>query len=166
MLRKIILLLLIILCVLWTGVIFSNSLATAEESAQQSATVTEKVNEIASAVGIEKEITTTTVRDMAHFSEFALLSALICATVAAFIWDKYTSKPFVSLLWLLLSAPICFVLACIDELLQKLSPGRVSDYVDVLLDSLGGICGILFFSLIYTTVILISVRRKRKAEKK
>ena len=166
MLRKIILLLLIVSCVLWTAFIFSNSLANAEESAEQSANITEKVNEVASAIGIEQEITTSTVRDMAHFFEFAVLAVLVCATIAVLIWDKYINKIVRSLLFLLLSAPVCAILACVDELLQKLSPGRVSDYVDVLLDSLGGLCGILVFAIVYVTAIMISKLRKRKATKK
>ena len=162
MLRKIILLLLIISCVLWTAFIFSNSLASAEESTLKSDVITQKVNEVASAVGIEQEITASTVRDMAHFTEFAVLAALVCATVCTFMWDKYIGKPLVSLLWISLSIPICFVLACIDELLQKLSPGRACDYADVMLDSLGALCSLTAFTLIYMSAVAIINRSKRK----
>ena len=93
MIKRIILAVLIIATVLWLGFIYSNSIETAEQSSEKSSSVTEIVNKVAEKVGIEEEIPEKTVREMAHFSEFALLAVLICADVAVglMIWGEKIS---------------------------------------------------------------------------
>lgn len=161
MARKIALYLLISASVLWLAFIFSNSLADAEKSTEQSSGVTEAVNQVASSVGIDKEIKEATVRTMAHFSEFAVLSALIGASVTVGTWEKFRGAPFRSLILIAISIPVCFVFACIDELLQKLSAGRASEFSDVLTDTLGACCGLAVFALGYLIFIYILKKKKR-----
>jgi VanZ family protein len=158
MFRKILLCVLIVASVLWLAFIFSNSLATAEQSAEQSSSVTETVNKVASAIGIEEEITESTVRDMAHFSEFAVLAVLLGATVGVAVWGKFESKPLISLLCSSSALPACFIFACIDELLQKLSAGRAAEFHDILLDTFGSLCGLVLYALSY--IIFLSVFNK------
>ena len=160
MIRKISLAVLIILCVLWTGFIFSNSLETAEVSGEKSSGITEKVNEVAHAVGIEKEITQSDVRDMAHFSEFAVLSALLSATVAVGIYPHFKRRLIPMLSLSAVSLPASFILACIDELLQKLSDGRASQFSDVLLDTLGAFTGAVGVSLVILLIYFIANKKK------
>ncbi len=163
MFRKILLCILIISSVLWTAFIFSNSLANAEKSTEQSSNVTEIVNNIASSVGIEEKIKESTVRSMAHFSEFAVLALLLSSTAATAVWNVFSSKLHFSLLSISASVPACFLLACVDELLQKFSDGRACDFVDVMLDTAGALCGFAFFALTY--IIFILIRKKAKNSK-
>ncbi len=164
MARKIAFVIFLILCVLWTSFIFSNSLKDATESDSQSAGVTEKINEVAQAVGIDRDITHSEVRSMAHFSEFALLSLLVSATVLVGVYPFFKKKLLYSLLILASSVPVCLVLAIIDELLQNLSDGRASQATDVLLDTLGALCGALVFAVAY--IIFYSIKEKGKEKKK
>lgn len=160
MAKKIILCILTVACVLWTVFIFSNSLDDGSQSSAKSSEVTAAVNKAASAVGIEKEIKESTVRNMAHFSEFAVLAVLLSATVSAALWQKKSLG--ISLLYICTSVPVCFVLAGVDELLQKLSPGRVSHFADVLLDTLGAVCGCALFTVGYVAFVCLTKRAKKK----
>ncbi len=149
MIRKIILIVLLVATVLWTAFIYSNSLKNGEVSDEQSAGVTEVVNKVASAVGIKEEIPHKTVRDMAHFTEFAILSVLIfCDVCVGFGRFFENHVPFIFILTG--GVPLlCFGLAGIDELLQKLSAGRACQFTDALLDTLGSLCGALLSTAVY-----------------
>ena len=164
MARKIVFVVLLILCVLWVSFIFSNSLKDATASDSQSAGVTEKVNEVAQAVGIDREITHSEVRSMAHFSEFAILALLVSATVSVGIYPYFKEKLLYSMLISSASLPLCLILAIIDELLQKLSEGRASQLTDVLLDTLGALCGALLFAVAY--IVFYSIKEKFKEKQK
>ena len=164
MARKIVFVILLILCVLWASFIFSNSLKDATASDSQSAGVTEKVNEVAQAVGIDREITHSEVRSMAHFSEFAILALLVSATVSVGIYPYFKEKLLYSMLILSASLPLCLILAIIDELLQKLSEGRASQLTDVVLDTLGALCGALLFAVAY--IVFYSIKEKFKEKQK
>ncbi len=162
MLKKIILILLLLATVLWAAFIFSNSLKSGEASGEQSSNVTEVVNKVASAVGIKEEIPQSTVRDMAHFTEFAVLSVLIFAD-AALMLDRLLKKHLPLALTLTAGVPLlCFGLAGIDELLQRLSEGRASQFSDVLLDTLGALCGALLSTAVYFGLFAVSKRVKKK----
>lgn len=159
MTRKIILCVLIAASVLWTAFIFSNSIATAEKSSAQSLGVTETVNKVASAVGVDQEITESTVREMAHFTEFAVLAVLLSSTVAAALC--YKKALGISLLYICASVPTCFLLAGVDELIQKFSDGRACQFTDMLLDTLGAVCGCALFIACYTATIYILEKIKK-----
>lgn len=159
--RKIALCVLIIAAVIWVGFIFSNSLDNGTDSGNKSATVTATINKATQSIGIEKEITESVVRDMAHFSEFAVLSVLLCAIIAvAFFHRLQNNLPF-SLLCIAASVPACFILACADEFLQKFSDGRASQITDALLDTLGAICGYALFIIGYLFFTRIFQKSRR-----
>ena len=77
-------------------------------------------------------------RKCAHFTEYCLLFFLL---LLAFTirWEWKTSR-----WWALLGT---FLYACSDEFHQLFIPGRVGDAFDVLIDTSGGIFGLLVISL-------------------
>lgn len=82
-------------------------------------------------------------RKLAHFTEFACLGAL-------FVWlYGMLRKPF------FVALPCGFLVACIDETIQRFVPNRGPAFKDVLIDTAGVLVGIglLFFG--YT------IRKKR-----
>lgn len=160
MTRKIVLLILISASVLWTAFIFSNSLADAERSTEQSSGVTEVINKTAEAVGIEQEIKESTVRNMAHFTEFAVLSVLLSAISAVITHRKV--KTALTAAYALLAVPSCFAVACADEFIQKFSDGRATQFTDVLLDTAGALCACALFIAVYCAVIHIADKIKKR----
>ena len=142
---------LLCLTVLWVGFIFANSMDNGVESGKKSSTVTVIVNEVAESVGIDEEIPESTVRNMAHFGEFAVLSLFVCADLAllSFVRSADWRRAAVTLMT---SAPICCLAACVDELIQKFSAGRAAQLSDVLTDTLGAICGMAEFILFYIAI--------------
>ena len=163
MARKIFIALLLMLTLIWTAFIFANSLDTAKESSKKSSSVTEVVNKVASSVGIKDEIPHRTVRDMAHFTEFLVLSCLVCSDLLLILYKKL--RP---LLWHILcpvsAVGLCFLLACVDELLQKTSSGRASQFSDIMLDTLGAACGALALcaTLALVNIVVLYIKRKKE----
>ncbi len=159
MLRKLLLVICLIATVLWTSFIYSNSLKTGIESDVQSSSVTDFVNQAAGIFGIEEEIPPSTVRDMAHFAEFLILSCLLFADMTLFCYQKLMPK----VAYIFFSAGIilllCFVLACIDELLQKFSAGRACQFSDIMLDTAGALFGVLGFGVALIIIRIIKRRR-------
>ena len=85
------------------------------------------------------------VRKLAHFTEFACLGAL-------FTWlYGMLSKP------MLLALPCGFLVACMDETIQRFVPDRGPAFRDVLIDTAGVLAGIGLLFLGYTI-------RKRRAK--
>lgn len=85
------------------------------------------------------------VRKLAHFTEFACLGAL-------FTWlYGMLSKP------ILLALPCGFLVACMDETIQRFVPDRGPAFRDVLIDTAGVLAGIGLLFLGYTI-------RKRRAK--
>ncbi len=140
---------LLALCVLWTAFIFSNSVDTAEESTEKSDTVYEIVNDVAQSLGATEEIPKSTIRQSAHFLEFAVLGTLWALALSALLAPAAQSALRPSLLICLISLPICAVIALIDEYIQTFSDGRVCDLADVLTDTAGSLCGIAAICALY-----------------
>ncbi len=153
----------LLLAIGWLGFIFSNSLKSGEESGEQSSKVYETVNQIAQSVGIQQEITHETIRNTAHFGEFAVLALLVCLCLAAFWW--LFSKRFSYALgaWSALSIPLCFLLAICDELLQTLSEDRATEFADVLLDTAGASLGTAGFAL--AVILIVGIQKNAKKHK-
>ena len=86
------------------------------------------------------------IRKVAHFAEFALLGAEVCAL-------RRMQKAPVSWLYGL-------GVAAVDELLQFAAPGRSPQVTDVLLDYSGYLCGFGFLAAIFGLAIIF--RRFRK----
>ena len=158
--------LLCILCALltlaWLAFIFGNSLRDGEESGEQSGKVHQIVNDIAQSIGIEEPISEKTIRNTAHFTEFAILSILLCLDGWVFRLLRFSKKPRESCAFALLAIPACFLLACVDELLQTTSPGRAAQFSDILLDTAGATCGTVCFLLFFFALRAIFGRKAKK----
>ncbi len=141
--------------------IFSNSLKTGAQSAQQSSTMVEVVQEVVAVVAPNSAIATATgaaydrlhmwVRIFAHFAEFSLFGALLLWCVVSYTWKKEG-------LWLSLVG-VCLV-PIIDESLQFFVAGRGTEFCDVCVDVAGGIFGILF-AIVVLLIILWAIDKKR-----
>ena len=151
------------LCIAAIAFIFSNSLQTGEESGAQSSFVTNAVQKIfrvfapnswiATATGEAYERLHGVIRTIAHFSEFALLGALL-----TWCWRSYTKD----MLFFLIPACLVVLVPIVDECLQTLSAGRVAAISDVFTDTLGGVCGCVFAGL--TLLIAFAIKRRKKAD--
>lgn len=153
----------LVLTVAWLGVIFWNSTDSGEESSEKSGAVYEIVNEVAQAVGIEEEIPESTIRTSAHFLSFAVLSVLLCLDLLLFFSLCPAAPLSPRLLLLLLTLPVCSLLAAVDEWIQSFSPGRATELLDVGVDSLGALCGLVGFFLIWLLLHAILHRPTSKA---
>jgi VanZ family protein len=137
--------LLSVACAFAVGFILYNSIQTAVESAKQSSRAVEVVQKVVATVAPNSPIVMATgdaydrlhavVRTLAHFSEYALLGALV-----AWCYRSYTDKK----LWLGITGGGVAVLAVMDECLQTFSAGRGAQFSDVLVDIFGGGVGISF----------------------
>ena len=90
-------------------------------------------------------------RKLAHFTEFACLGAL-------FTWlYGMLSKP------LLLALPCGFLVACMDETIQRFVPDRGPAFKDVLIDTSGVLVGI---GLLFLGYIICKRQAKQYLEEK
>ena len=146
---------LLALTVYWCFFIWHFSLASAGESAATSGRFLTLFNDALEQMGVEFRFNGTMVRKIAHFAEFAILGFLCALT-----WQQHRfSHP----VWL--SFPVVIIVAGIDELLQFTSPGRGPSFLDVLLDTAGGLCGVFAFSLLTVWVLALRSRKNKKSEK-
>ncbi len=129
--------------ILWVAFIFARSLKAADESTAESAWVLELVRIIIPSASMHF------VRKLAHFTEYFILGALLFATMQSFGAKK---------LAMVLAPAGCLAAAVTDELLQTLSPGRSCQLSDMLLDTAGGICGMVICAL---AVYLVRKARRR-----
>lgn len=153
-----------LLCtLLWIAFIFSNSLDSGAESSAKSSTVHEVVNQVASSLGATEEIPEKAIRTSAHFTEFAALAVLLSLDLALF----FSLPPRRALsrrhFWLFLSLPIALAIAAIDEIIQSFSPGRACQFLDVLVDGAGALCGALFFAcfFVFLPAAIRAIRARR-----
>ncbi len=152
-------------CVGVTVFIFSNSLKHAEQSTAQSAGVVKVVQEVATIIAPDSKIATATgadldflhsiIRNLAHFSEFALLGGLLCWCTFSYTFKK---------MFQILPPSILLLTACVDESLQLFSQGRAFQATDILIDCCGGIAGIAFAVLTVWFGIVVYKKRKVKKE--
>jgi len=152
----------LLLTLLWLGFIFGNSLKDAQASSAQSGQVQEIVNEVASSVGIKEPIPESTVRNMAHFTEFFILGGLLCLDVWAFELSPLRPRRRFDVLWLLAALPASFLLAGLDEFLQTFSEGRAADFSDVLTDTAGASLGIALFLALFLLLRLAFGKKNTK----
>lgn len=152
-------------CCLWITFILANSLQTAGESSTQSATVVETVQRVAKIIAPESTIANATgetydklhsaVRACAHILEFAVLGALL-----SWCYFAYTQE------WKFFFIPCLapLLVALVDEWLQTFVDGRAWEATDLLLDSLGGVAGVMFAALSVVLGLLIYEKRMLKKE--
>ena len=152
----------IVLCILWAALIFSMSAEVRAESGARSGRITKIViaiffpnfeelgeserAELASKVDH-------VVRKIAHFCIYGMLGILIClASVGYFAkWRTHLFR----------TAIIGAAYATSDEIHQCFVPGRGPGVKDVLLDSVGVICGGVFVLIIITFIFKLKSRRQK-----
>ena len=136
-----------ILVLSWMGLIFYFSSRNSEQSTNQSRAIINKTNIIEK---YEKDKTPaekeeimskvdTAFRKVAHASVFLVLSVLVC-----FLVKEYTLNIKKILI---ISAIICFLYACSDEIHQLYVIGRSGEVKDVLIDNIGALIGYIIFYL-------------------
>lgn len=84
-----------------------------------------------------------TIRKLAHLSEYFILTLLTIS-----LSKEYIKKEKIILL---ISIIFCFIFALTDEYHQSLVPGRTSVFIDVIIDTIGGILSIITYK-IYTKI--------------
>lgn len=151
------------LLVLLYLIIFGFSAQNAEESGSLSQKISEKCVELLNSLSGRHwtqdfcsslaEYFEHPVRKLAHFSEYACMGILVY--VLWIQWMKRGARLY------LLTAGWVFVSAALDEFHQLFVPGRYGSVADVLLDTCGGVFGMLFCILAVKAGRALS--RKRKA---
>lgn len=154
--------LLSVLCAFAVGFILYNSIQPAVESVEQSSRVVALVQRMVAVIAPNSPIVTATgeayarlhaaVRTVAHFTEYAFLGAL-----GAWCYRSYTDKK----MWLLAPSGGVALLAVLDESLQTTAVGRGAQFLDVVVDILGGGAGIAFALL--TVWLAVKIIKKRRA---
>lgn len=84
------------------------------------------------------------IRKLAHFTEFGMLGFFLILHICAIAQKRPISFPIRCAIAFI----ITFVSASFDELHQMSVDGRSPMFTDVIIDSIGGLAGILFFCLI------------------
>ena len=133
-----------IITLLWVAVIFSFSLQPATTSSEVSRGVGEWLvetfvpflSERLEAMSVEQlEFSHTLLRKAGHFSEFFVLGVLAMLSV---LQTKVRYR-------LLSALSFCALVAAVDETIQLFVSGRSGQVTDVVLDSVGALCGIVVF---------------------
>ena len=131
----------LLLVVVLTAVIFVNSSLPATESGKLSGFVAQFVAQLSQLLDITlKGDVEHTIRNLAHFLEFACLGLLWCKTFASFRVSNRTSTGYILLL--------CLLTAVTDEYIQLFSLGREGKVMDVLLDFSGAACAWLWYRIV------------------
>lgn len=79
------------------------------------------------------------VRKLAHLTEFTILGSLLYTILRRYITYGTVIK----------TIGLGMFIACLDEFIQLFSPGRSSQFSDILIDTVGVITGILVVKLVY-----------------
>ena len=122
----------------WMALIFGFSAQTGEESGGLSGLISRPVTAVIEALFGAADYEALylqvdgAVRMAAHFTEYAILGALLQAAVAA--WGGRG-------VWLSWLAGVAY--AVLDEWHQSYSPGRACDWMDMEIDALGVLCGVM-----------------------
>ncbi len=139
----------LVLIILWMVVIFIFSNQPAQESGDLSDSFINKtvvkvyeifngrVDDIKREEIINKY--SYSVRKLAHFTVYFILG-LLCFS----FFKDFSNHPFIY------SFIICFAYACSDEFHQYFVKGRVSSFIDVLIDSMGALVSIIIYRFIFT----------------
>lgn len=138
----------LILSVLSTAFIFSNSCRTAEVSSEQSGII---VNIVSQVINCDTGILTTVIRKLAHMFEFFLQAVAVCLFTGSL--GRLPEYVIYALFTGLLTA-------CTDEFLQLFFDGRGSMVSDVFIDFSGTVIGIVLYFIIYT--VIKKLRSKKK----
>lgn len=146
----------LLLCtvLLWTALIFLQSMQNAQISSRESGRIVDIIHKISAALGINIEsinLLTHYIRKSAHFLEFGMLGILSFLATKAFQVKSFA--------FAVIPIAYCSVVAATDEFIQKFSEGRSSQVSDALLDTTGASCFIL------AALAITWFRKKRKNRK-
>lgn len=94
------------------------------------------------------------VRKAAHFTEFAVLGVLASAFCVLLDVKLF---PYTAVF----SSCGCFIVASLDEFSQKFSDGRACRFSDVLIDTSGGVFGVLCVALFVSVLLTIKNKNRR-----
>ncbi len=155
--RKILLTALWSIVVLWVAFIWGNSMQAGDDSAQMSGTLARILNFILGNDNKHFDAVHLFVRKAAHFTEYAILSFLLCLAFY-FTQRKEASKAYIPLHrdLSLLSLPCSFAVAATDEMIQLFTAGRHGSFLDVLLDTCGAAAAVCIFF-----VLMLIIQRRR-----
>lgn len=129
----------IVLVLLTTLFIWTNSLLPGSISSSQSGFITNLIYPIFKNI-MSIDTLTVIIRKLAHFTEYAILGI----TLAYFYLSRSKQNKY-----LLLALLQGVITAVIDESIQLLVPNRAGLITDVLIDTSGVVFGILVFYLIF-----------------
>ena len=118
------------LILLW---IWGNSLLNASRSAAESQWVLDWVRATFSGMPGMQYLNMYTIRKLAHLAEYMILGFFLSLSSVA-LWKKNR------IIWVILCGAI---IAMVDECMQLFSPGRSSEVIDVIIDTVGVFVGTL-----------------------
>lgn len=156
----------LILALIWMAVIFGFSAQNGEQSAGTSGKVVDQVapliipnyDDLSVPQQLaKKESLTYFVRKFSHFSEYAVLGFLVSLALP---FDRMKRLHSV-----LIAFGFCVLYAISDEIHQIFSGGRTPAVKDVLIDSSGGLMGVLFACLLLWFAAKVALRRKNRKMK-
>lgn len=151
-----------VLLVLLYCVIFNFSAQDGKESGSLSQKVSVKCVEIVNTISGKNwssdvkaclaEFWEHPIRKLAHFSEYACMGLLVYT-----LWSQWMRRgrglKLLTVGWVFLSAAL-------DELHQRYVPGRYGSFADVLLDTCGGIFGMMLWLAAGRFIKILKARRK------
>lgn len=124
----------ILLVIIWMILIFIMSSFNATESSNQSGLI---VNIISNIFNINNLDTLSfIIRKLAHFSEYFILGILVCNTI-----KQHNKKTYIAII-------ICILYALSDETHQIFVSGREFKLLDIFVDSVGSLLGILVYKYV------------------
>lgn len=131
--------------------IWDNSMQNGGSSDGFSLLFAETFAHIANKLGFHGNIWTLNriVRKLAHLTEFTILGSLLYTILRRYITYGTVIK----------TIGLGMLIASLDEFIQRFSPGRSSQFSDILIDTVGVVIGILVVKLVY------NIRYKRSTFK-
>ena len=121
--------------------IWDNSMQNGGSSDGFSLLFAEPVTPIANKLGFHGNIWTLNriVRKLAHLTEFTILGSVLYTILRRYITYGTVIK----------TIGLGMLIASLDEFIQRFSPGRSSQFSDILIDTVGIFIGILVVKLVY-----------------
>ena len=121
--------------------IWDNSMQNGGSSDGFSLLFAETLTPIANKLGFHGNIWTLNriVRKLAHLTEFTILGGVLYTILRRYITYGTVIK----------TIGLGMLIASLDEFIQRFSPGRSSQFSDVVIDTIGVVIGILLVKLVY-----------------
>jgi len=130
----------LILTICWIIVIFSFSLQNGTLSSLQSGFFSTRIHQflVSMSINIEKSTVSFIIRKCAHFTEFFILGCLARKSTI----DLKDNRLL----------PLIFLIPIMDEFIQSFVPDRAMSVVDMGIDSMGIITGVVLISFFHTLI--------------